>query len=142
MKKIISLFVFFILSTPSIADTADKVLDAVSGKTSEFFYNLIPGEGHTEASIQINEEGDPDFEILAVRDISADEKSNLFTQFSLHNDDVSGDERYIANLGFGKRFLNSVGKKIYGNKGYPRGFKRIFDEKRISELAKLAKNYS
>ena len=41
MKKIISLFVFFILSTPSIADTADKVLDAVSGKTSEFFYNLI-----------------------------------------------------------------------------------------------------
>jgi hypothetical protein len=37
---------------------------------------------------------------------------------------------------------NSVGKKIYGNKGYPRGFKRIFDEKRISELAKLAKNYS
>ena len=101
MKKIISLFVFFILSTPSIADTADKVLDAVSGKTSEFFYNLIPGEGHTEASIQINEEGDPDFEILAVRDISADEKSNLFTQFSFHTQEINNEGRYITNLGIG-----------------------------------------
>ena len=37
---------------------------------------------------------------------------------------------------------NLVGKRIYGNKGYPRGFKRIFDEKRVMELVKLAKKLS
>ena len=37
---------------------------------------------------------------------------------------------------------NLVGKRIYGNKGYPRGFKRIFDEKRVMELVKLAKKHS
>ena len=73
---------------------------------SSIIKNLIPGEGHTEASIQINEEGDPDFEILAVRDISADEKSNLFTQFSFHTQEINNEGRYITNLGIGYRALN------------------------------------
>ena len=73
---------------------------------SSIIKNLIPGEGHTEVSIQINEDDDPDFEILAVRDISADEKSNLFTQFSFHTQEVNDEGRYITNLGIGYRALN------------------------------------
>ena len=39
---------------------------AISENVSEIFSNLIPGEGITEASIQINEDDNPDIEILAV----------------------------------------------------------------------------
>ena len=42
---------------------------------------------------------------MGVRDINKTKNSNFFTQFSLHNNDVGGDERYIGNLGFGYRFL-------------------------------------
>ena len=73
---------------------------------SNFFSNLIPGEGHTEASVQINEGEEPDFEILAFRDLSADENSNFFTQFSLHTQEINDEGRYITNLGFGYRSLN------------------------------------
>ena len=73
---------------------------------SNFFSNLIPGEGHTEASVQINEDDEPDFEILAFRDLSADEKSNLFTQFSFHTQEINDEGRYITNLGIGYRALN------------------------------------
>ena len=73
---------------------------------SEFFSNLIPGEGLTEASIQINEDDNPDLEILAVRDISADEMSNLFSQFSLHTQEINNDNRFITNVGIGYRALN------------------------------------
>jgi len=44
---------------------------------------------------------------LGVRDIYNNENSNFFTQFSLHNNDVGGEERYIGNLGFGYRFLTN-----------------------------------
>ena len=65
---------------------------------SEFFNNLIPGEGLTEASIQINEDDNPDIEILALRDIESTNNSNLFTQFSLQTQDVGQDDlRYIGN---------------------------------------------
>jgi hypothetical protein len=37
---------------------------------------------------------------------------------------------------------NSVGKKIYGDVAYPRGFKIIRDEKNIHALLRLAKNHS
>ena len=57
---------------------------AMSENISEIFSNLIPGEGITEASIQINEDDDPDLEILPLRDISSEEFSNLFSQISLH----------------------------------------------------------
>ena len=46
---------------------------AFSENVSEILSNLIPGEGLTEGSIQINEDDNPDLEILAVRDISANE---------------------------------------------------------------------
>ena len=48
---------------------------------SNFFSNLIPGEGHTEASIQINEDDEPDLEILKswaiVSGASADTTANI-----------------------------------------------------------------
>ena len=37
---------------------------------------------------------------------------------------------------------NSIGKKIYGDVAYPRGFKIIRDEKNIHALLRLAKNHS
>ena len=79
---------------------------ALSENVSEIFSNLIPGEGITEASIQINEDDNPDLEILAVRDISADEMSNLFSQFSLHTQEINSDNRLITNFGIGYRALN------------------------------------
>ena len=74
MKKfIVIIFSAFIFTTSSAKDV------------SEFFSNLIPGEGLTEASIQINEDDNPDIEILAVRDIEATNNSNLFTQITAKN---------------------------------------------------------
>ena len=81
---------------------------------SNFFSNLIPGEGHTEASVQINEDDEPDFEILAFRDLSADEKSNLFTQFSFHTQEINDEGRYITNLGIGYRALNEDKSTMMG----------------------------
>ena len=37
---------------------------------------------------------------------------------------------------------NLVGKKIYGNVAYPRGFKIIREEKNIRKLLRLVKNHS
>ena len=71
MKKIFFLFLsVFIFSTSNAKDV------------SEFFNNIIPGEGLTEASIQLNEDDNPDLEILALREIQSTNNSNLFTQFS------------------------------------------------------------
>ena len=80
---------------------------AFSENISEILSNLIPGEGLTEGSIQINEDDNPELEILALRDISANEMSNLFTQFSLHTQEINNDDRLITNIGLGYRALNS-----------------------------------
>ena len=93
LKKLI-LFLFF---TSSISSAAD---------VSNLFSNLIPGEGLTEASIQINEDDNPDIEILALRDIEASNNSNLFTQFSIHTQETNGNDRLIGNIGIGYRKLS------------------------------------
>jgi len=49
-----------------------------------------------------------------VRDILSKENSNLFTQFSIHNNEVNGDNRYIGNLGLGYRLLNSDKSMMFG----------------------------
>ena len=117
MKKIFSLFVFLIFSTPSIGDP-DQLLDSISGKTAEFFSNLIPGEGHTEVGIDIREGASPNYSILAVRELSALDDGNIFTQFSIFNteaeDSDGGDERVIGNLGFGRRILSSDNTVMLG----------------------------
>ena len=81
---------------------------------SEFFSNLLPGDGLTEASVEIRDHEKPDFNILAVRDIKLQENSNLFTQFGIHNSEVINDERLIGNLGVGYRSLNNDKTMMYG----------------------------
>ena len=44
--------------------------------------DLIPGEGVTEVSIDIEKNSEPSFNILAVRDIDKTESTNFFTQIS------------------------------------------------------------
>ena len=103
MKKIFVLFLsIFIFSTSNAKDV------------SEFLSNIIPGEGLTEASIQINEEDNPDLEILALREIKSTNNSNLFTQFSIHTQETNGHNRLIGNLGFGYRKLSEDKSSMMG----------------------------
>ena len=103
MKKILVLILTLFITT------AANAIDV-----SEFFSNLIPGEGLTEASIQINEDDNPDIEILAFRDLNSDEYSNTFTQFSLHTQESNSHDRIIGNLGFGYRKLSDDKSNIFG----------------------------
>ena len=73
---------------------------------SEYVSNLIPGDGDTEVSIDLRENNSPDYSILWVRELDRNEDSNYFTQLSLFNTEKNNDERVVANIGLGKRFLN------------------------------------
>ena len=86
-------------------EVKNKVLTHLSEGASKYISNLIPGEGHTEFSIDFRENHSPNYSILAVREISPMEDGNLFTQFSLFNTEQSGEDRIVGNLGFGKRKL-------------------------------------
>ena len=113
MKKVLSIFfTLFLFSSVNAED--------ISKKVSEYVSNIIPGEGDTEVSIDLRENYEPDYSILAVREISKTDNGNLFTQFSLFNADKNNDERIIGNLGFGKRILNS-------DKTMMTGFNAFFD---------------
>ena len=114
MKKILILILTLFISSVANADVIGQSLSKASEKISEYTIGLIPGEGVTEVSFEIREEDNPDFEILGVRDILSKENSNLFTQFSIHNNEVNGDNRYIGNLGLGYRFLNSDKSMMFG----------------------------
>ena len=107
MKKFFNLFFSVFL----LVIVSNK---AFSENISEIFSNLIPGEGITEASIQINEDDNPDLEILAVRDISSEEFSNLFSQISLHTQEINSSDRLITNLGIGYRQLNDDKSSMFG----------------------------
>tara|TARA_B110000259_G_scaffold126139_1_gene142756 strand:+ start:862 stop:1740 length:879 start_codon:yes stop_codon:yes gene_type:complete len=131
MKKILLLILTFFISSAVNADVKGQALSNISGKISSTIGNLIPGEGVTEVSVEIREEDNPDFEILGVRDILSKENSNLFTQFSIHNNEVNGDNRYIGNLGLGYRFLNSDKSMMFGvNSFYDRDLQE--DHSRVS----------
>ena len=119
MKRLL-IYVFFILFFSN----------AYAKDLSEFFNNLIPGEGLTEASIQINEDDNPDLEILALREIESTNNSNLFTQFSIHTQETNGHDRLIGNLGLGYRKLSEDKSSLMGinvfldndfNAGHQRG---------------------
>ncbi len=118
--KNIFIYIFFILFFSN----------SYAKDVSEFFSNLIPGEGLTEASIQINEDDDPDLEILALREIESTNNSNLFTQFSIHTQETNGHNRLIGNLGLGYRKLSEDKSSLMGinvfldndfNAGHQRG---------------------
>ncbi len=96
MKKflIVIISLFFLAS----ASNADVI--------SEYISNLIPGDGDTEVSIDLRENYSPDYSILMVRQLSSDTNENTFTQLSLFNTEKNSDDRIVANLGLGKRFLS------------------------------------
>ena len=131
MKKILLLILTLFISSATLADVKGQALYKASEEISSIIGNLIPGEGVTEVSVEIREEDNPDFEILGVRDILSKENSNLFTQFSIHNNEVNGDNRYIGNLGLGYRFLNSDKSMLLGvNSFYDRDIRE--DHSRVS----------
>jgi len=110
MKKF---FIILGLLFAASATNAD-VLDNASQKISKIVADLIPGEGVTEVNIGIEKDSEPDFNILAVRDIEKTENTNFFTQISFHNSDISGNERYIGNVGLGYRFLTDDESMMIG----------------------------
>ena len=104
MKK----YFLIILSYISIitASNADAVTDYIS--------NLIPGDGDTELSIDLRENHSADFSILLVRELDSNQSNNTFTQLSLFNAEKNSDDRFVANLGLGKRFLSEDTFSITG----------------------------
>ena len=103
MKKVV--FVFFTLIY-CVSGYAQDISKKIAETTSGYISNLIPGEGTTEVSIQLRENYKPDFSILGVRELDRTDRENTFLQFSLFNTERLNKERYIGNLGMGKRFLS------------------------------------
>ncbi len=113
MKILLSIIATVFFISASNADVKGRVLNDLSGKVSSTIGNLMPGDGVTEVAVEIDED-DTQFEILVVRDVSSKENSNLFTQFSIHTQEVNNDDRYIGNLGLGYRFLNADQSMMFG----------------------------
>ena len=120
--KIIYIIIFSVFTTSLYADWRNQVvgksLNDISKKTSKFVSGLIPGEGLTEVDVRLRDDnagnGNYEFKILGVRDILPSDNSNLFTQFSLHTQEINSDKRIIGNLGLGYRFLNSDQSMMFG----------------------------
>ena len=119
MSKILTLTIIAIfLGVNAHADIKGASLNKISEKVSPTVSNLIPGEGLTEADVRLRDDnngnGNYEFKILGVRDILPSDNSNLFTQFSLHTQEINSDKRIIGNLGLGYRFLNSDQSMMFG----------------------------
>ena len=106
------------LGVNAYADIKGASLNKISEKVSSTVSNLIPGEGLTEVDVRLRDDnsgnGNYEFKILGVRDILPSDNSNLFTQFSLHTQEINSDKRIIGNLGLGYRFLNSDQSMMFG----------------------------
>ena len=111
MKKLILISSFVALTFNS---QAGELTNKISETASDFISNLIPGEGTTEVSIDLRENYSPDFSILGVREIKKNSKDNTFVQFSLSNTEKLEEERYVGNLGMGKRFLSEDNHTLTG----------------------------
>jgi hypothetical protein len=118
MSKFYTLLISFALFQSVQADIKDLTLNKISEKTSNFVSGIIPGEGLTEVDVRLRDNnlgnGNYEFKILGVRDILPSDNTNLFTQFSLHTQEINSDKRFIGNLGFGYRFLNSDQSMMFG----------------------------
>jgi hypothetical protein len=118
MSKFYTLLISFALFQSVQADIKDLTLNKISEKTSNFVSGIIPGEGLTEVDVKLRDDnngnGNYEFKILGVRDILPSDNSNLFTQFSLHTQEINSDKRIIGNLGLGYRFLNSDQSMMFG----------------------------
>ena len=111
VKKLILVSTFLMLTFNS---QAGELTNKISETASDFISNLIPGEGTTEVSIDLRENYSPDFSILGVREIEKNSKDNTFVQFSLFNTEKLEEERYVGNLGMGKRFLSEDNHTLTG----------------------------
>jgi hypothetical protein len=119
MNKILIIAIIAIfLGVNAHADIKGVSLNKISEKVSSTVSNLIPGEGLTEVDVKLRDDnngnGNYEFKILGVRDILPSDNSNLFTQFSLHTQEINSDKRIIGNLGLGYRFLNSDQSMMFG----------------------------
>ena len=120
--KFLYIIIFSVFTTSLYADwrnqAVGKSLNDISKKTTKFVSGLIPGEGLTEVDVRLRDDnagnGNYEFKILGVRDILPSDNSNLFTQFSLHTQEINSDKRIIGNLGLGYRFLNSDQSMMFG----------------------------
>ena len=117
-KILITCIIAISLGVNAHADIKGASLNKISEKVSSTVSNLIPGEGLTEADVKLRDDnngnGNYEFKILGVRDILPSDNSNLFTQFSLHTQEINSDKRIIGNLGLGYRFLNSDQSMMFG----------------------------
>jgi len=103
--KILTIILSLFITTVANADTKGQALSKVSEKISEYTIGLIPGEGHTEVSIDLREGFKPDYSILAVRELLKIDSGNIFTQFSLLETEQANEEKIIGNFGLGSRKL-------------------------------------
>jgi len=120
MKKIILSIIATLFFTAANADVIGQSLSKASEKISEYTIGLIPGEGHTEASIDLREDSKPDYSILAVRELLKLDSGNIFTQFSLFNTEQANEEKIIGNFGIGSR-------KLFDNNTMLAGFNAFID---------------
>ena len=94
-----SLFLSFILACHLITTASANAL-------SDYFSNLIPGDGDTELSIDLRENHSADYSLLLVRELDGETNKNTFTQLSLFNTEKDSKDRNVLNFGVGKRFLS------------------------------------
>ena len=105
MKNFFIFFIILLFSTAGNTDIKGSILSKASDKISEYTIGLIPGEGYTEASIDLREHSKPDYSILAVRELLKLDGGNIFTQMSLFNTEQANEEKIIGNFGLGTRKL-------------------------------------
>ena len=103
--KILTIILTLFITTIANADIKGSVLSKASDKISEYTIGLIPGEGHTEVSIDLREDSKPNYSILAVRELLKIDSGNIFTQFSLLETEQANEEKIIGNFGLGSRKL-------------------------------------
>jgi hypothetical protein len=105
IMKVLVIILSLFITTVANADTKGQALSKVSEKISEYTIGLIPGEGHTEVSIDLREDSKPNYSILAVRELLKIDSGNIFTQFSLLETEQANEEKIIGNFGLGSRKL-------------------------------------
>ena len=82
------------------------ITTASANSISDYFSNLIPGDGDTELSIDLRENYSADYSLLLVRELNGKNNKNTFTQLSLFNTEKDSKDRNVLNFGVGKRFLS------------------------------------
>ncbi|MDC0429641.1 inverse autotransporter beta domain-containing protein [Candidatus Pelagibacter sp.] len=101
------------IASKNLEEVKSEKVNEYTSNFGEYFFNLIPGKGITEVSVDLRENYKPDYSILITRELKKLDNGNYFMQFSLFSSEVFNDERYTGNLGFGSRRL-SDDKTILG----------------------------